>query len=598
MTSGQTASRPHPDSSGVPFEERSALKNAVGNWCLRNAASCLQKEALEQAAQWDLLAAHALDLGCEPLASPELERQLVEIAGRLPTPPVRPAPWEPRSQRWLHVLNEVYPYGGHTATLQRWISSDPRPNRHSVALLSQRTPVPEPLVEVVEGTGGSIVRFDRNAPLLDQATWLRAAAWSDADVVILHIHPWDAVSSLAFGIPGGPPVLFMNHAAHVFWTGASVSDAVLNHWVSAQEDEWVRTHRGVDRILHLTIPLVDPAETPGEPPVTPEARRAARHALQLPPDAPILLTVGADYKYTPAPNLDFVETAVVILQSCPDAHLIAVGVTEDARWKAAGNATGGRLRATGLRTPQETATYRAASDVYLEGFPFGSTTALLEAGIRGLPCVRCPKTCPPPFATDDVAVAVTDQPRDSAEYAARAIALVRDPRERERLGGALAASIRAHHVGPGWVRYLDDLERERPTGHRIRALPDLPPVPRHLAAFWGIFTTVTWRADPFGVTFRAAIQRGLRPRTDAELVRAVRAARRGRGGSAPSESVLHQCGWLLSRLSPPAALGLYDRLLLLRHDGRIMRTLQAIGARPSAGARWSDALSEPKMPLP
>jgi len=567
----------------VPFAERSALKRAVADWCLRNASQCLRRDALADAAQWDLLAARSLDFNCNPLASPELEQQLLRIAGRLPLPSPRPVLKEARSERWLHVLTQAYPFGGHTAMVHRWIRSDPWPNRHSVVLLSQRQSVPPALTEAAQSTGGNILQLDPDAPLLTQAVQLRALAWHEADVVVLHIHPWDVVSTLAFGVSGGPPVLFLNHAAHVFWVGASVADAVLNLSVSPQEDERTRRYRGISHYMHLPIPVPLPEHTkqPGESAIAPEARQAAREALGLPGDAPILLTVGQGYKYTPVSGLDFLEVAVTILLACPDAYLFAVGVEEDARWKAGREATGGRLQAVGRRPAHKVTPYQAAADVYLGGFPLASNTALLEAGIRGIPCVLNPKTCPPPFGTEDVALAVSDQPDDPEAYVARAITLVRDPRERERVGRAQAVSIREHHSGPGWIRYLNEIQHNRPTDHRVRALSDLPAVPENLAAFWGAFSTIVRNEDPLGKAFRWAIQRGLRPQMDAELRRTVPTARLGRGVYAPSELLLHQNRGLLSHLPPEKAVHLYDLLLLLRHDGRVMRMLRTIRTKAS-----------------
>ena len=562
----------------VPFAERTALKRAVADWCLRNASRCLQRNAQEKAAQWDLLAAQTLNFHCSPLVSIELEQQLIRIAEQLPLPPPRPTPKGPASERWLHVFNEAFPYGGHTAMVHRWIRSDPRPNRHSVALLSQRQAVPLALMEAVESTGGTVLQFDPDGPVLAQALRLRTLAWQDADVVVLHIHAWDVISTLAFGVSGGPPVLFLNHTAHHFWVGACVADAVLNLSISPQEDEWTRKYRGIGRRMHLPIPLPVPIQGQEGPVILPEGRQAARELLGLPSSIPILLTVGDHYKYTPVPGLDFLNSAVTILKICPDSHLYALGVKEDARWKSARELTEGRLHAIGRRQRHEVALYEAAADVYLEGFPFGSTTALLEAGLLGLPCVRAPKTCPPPFCADGVALSVTDQPDNTNAYVDRATTLVADPLERKRLGRMLAASIRAHHTGAGWARYISNLQNNRPTNHRVHHRLHVHPVPSDFVDYWGIFSTILHgEFDDLARIFREAILRGLRPRSDAQLRRAVYAARRGRSRLSPPPILLRLTQGILSLLTPERALRLYDDLLILsRRDGRMMRTSRAL----------------------
>src|SRR6185437_3034845 len=100
--------------------------------------------------------------------------------------------------------------------------------------------------------------------------------------------------------------------------------------------------------------------------------------------------------------------AATILRARPHVQLLAVGPNEDARWRDLRAATGGRARALGPR--HDLPRIHAAADVYLEGFPVGSPTALLEAGLRGLACVRAPADVPPPFAIDGPALDALAQP--------------------------------------------------------------------------------------------------------------------------------------------------------------------------------------------
>ena len=99
-----------------------------------------------------------------------------------------------------------------------------------------------------------------------------------------------------------------------------------------------------------------------------------RLSLQIPP---------------PGRDPDFLKTCQEILEAVPEAYLLAAGVIEDDRWRDASNKLGSRLRALGSLPQSKIAILHQASDVYVEGFPFGSTTALLEADCKDFrPCSR------------------------------------------------------------------------------------------------------------------------------------------------------------------------------------------------------------------
>ena len=90
-------------------------------------------------------------------------------------------------------------------------------------------------------------------------------------------------------------------------------------------------------------------------------------------------------------DLDFVDVATSVLKRVPNAVVLAVGVRPDERWEAAAAKVGNRLRAVGIRDDVER--FHEIADLYVEGFPLGSTTALLEAGLAGIPLVfRLPRT--------------------------------------------------------------------------------------------------------------------------------------------------------------------------------------------------------------
>ena len=487
---------------------RLALNEAVFDWCLRNARRELAHRALEPALAWSLLAARsAVHHGFGALASAALEETLLGAAERLPVPedPVsRSGP-----ARWLHVMDQAYALGGHTALVERWTELDRRDARHRVLLLSQRGAIPRRLVQAMQAAGGDVTALDPGAPLVDRALRLRQEAWHHADRVVLHVHPWSVLPVVALGVAGGPPVMLINHLSQKFWVGGSIADLVLNLRDSALD--WSRTHRGIARNALLPIPVPRPRER--------ETRAAARHALGLPADAIVLLTIGHAYKYRALPGLDFLEAAAAILRARPRAHLLAVGPREDAGWRALRDASSQRARALGPR--HDLALFHAAADVYLEGFPIGSPTAFLEAGLRGLPCVRAPVDVPPPFAIDGVAVLGLEQPPDVAAYVDTALALVDDVGGRAAEGARLARAIEAHHGADGWVAHLMAAERALPERHRLHPPVGVTPLPEPIRDFSVALSTLHHSDDTLTFTLRAALEQGLRPRLDAPLIRTL-----------------------------------------------------------------------------
>jgi len=211
------------------------LNNAVFGWCLRQSQRCLMRHDAERAAQWALLAARsAAAFGYRQLASPELEAQLLQIARVVPgsMPPVRQPT---RRRRWLHVLSESYAVGGHTALATRWIHLDPDQNQHSIVLTFQEAHnASAELSGAAKSTGGQVFSLGTCDPLLVRAARLRELAWDGFDCLVLHTHMWDVVPGIALGVSGGPPVLLLNHASHMFWVGGSVADLVLNLRASGQ----------------------------------------------------------------------------------------------------------------------------------------------------------------------------------------------------------------------------------------------------------------------------------------------------------------------------------------------------------------------------
>ncbi|MEF7616690.1 glycosyltransferase [Aquincola sp. MAHUQ-54] len=357
-------------------------------------------------------------------------------------------PQHPGRRRVLHVATHMVGIAGHARMLGHWVRSDAT-RCHSLVLLDQQArPVPAWLIEAVRASGGDFASLPSYAPVLDRARWLREVARRDADLVVLHHDGHDVIPVVAFAVPGGPPVAVLHHADHQFWLGSSVADAVIHLRSPACAHSAARRQVAVN--LVLPVPLAVREEVP--------SRALARQALGIRPDRTVLLSIGREVKYRPCGDFDFVATAGRILERLPGAHLYVVGATPAALAPHLRSVPHARLHLVG--SVDDPSVYRAAADVYLESFPFGSQTALLESALCGLPVVPA---YAPLFellvANDDAVADLLPNPPDEAAYIDQAVALAQDPARCAAAGAALRARLLADHVGAGWQARLEAVYR-------------------------------------------------------------------------------------------------------------------------------------------
>ena len=392
------------------------------------------------------------------------------------------------SSTCLHVISEALPAGGLTAMATRWMELDTTHATHEVALLDATLGVPRELARVVASRKGQVHCAPPDSGPVERARWLHQLACQRAQHVVLHVDPADVICGVAFGQSGGPPVLLVNHTAHSFWVGVSTSDLILNCRGSALESTWTRDHRGTAHQACVPIPLDETFQKITTQRSRAMTRQRARAGWGLKQDQVVLLTVGSAFKYVPVPqnhDTDFVATFERLLQKVPQAVLLAVGFEADGRWKQAEQATGGRMRALGTLPQSALRQLHAASDVYVEGFPFGTTTALLEACAAGLPVLLPPQMCPPPYATDGIALDGRIL-RDATwtDYETTCMQLLKSPSVRQARAAALTPSVLQHHTGQGWRDHLQNALHALPTAHRVRQGFLAQPVPASMVSYW------------------------------------------------------------------------------------------------------------------
>lgn len=587
------------------------------------AAWLARARALGQAGRWEpaLRAAHVgarvMAAQNRRLAWPELEAWLQVAAAALVPGAMDDAPDAAGpGPVCLHVLTEALEAGGHSAMAWRWIRLDTCHPAAHVALLSTDAPVPRALAEAVHARGGSVHQPPPGSGFVQQAQWLRALAQRLAQRVVLHVDVADVVAATAFGASGGPTVMLVNHAAHLCATGVRSADLVLDCRGSWLEQTWTALHRGARRQATVPIPL-EAGDVPGTgaPGAGAGSRAAARQALGLDHEAAVVLTLGAHFKFRALPGLDFVGTWERILEAHPRAVLVAAGFVPDARWRAAAARCAGRIVLPGVVPRAQVAQLHAAADLYAEGFAFGTTTALLEAGLAGVPAVLPPAACPPPLATDGLAVdgLLTRDP-DAAAYERRVLALLQNPDARRSLAARLQQSIRTHHGGTGWQRHLQAALAELPARHAPSPERAPLPTPTRDHERWSLHAQA-WTTGPAASVDRSllhAVSLGLGEELRAWLTPALLAScrrhatlRRGQAIPLPALRLLAWpgTGWAtLARRRPQAAQALLRALSFGARRGLLrrsaLRLARALGQAEAPRGAYDDYRRVAAPPTP
>jgi len=362
-----------------------------------------------------------------------------------------------RTGRVLHVLSEALSIGGHTRLAHRWINRDQRAS--DLVLTNQRGPVPDGLADAVRASGGAVHELAGTHPqLMDRAPALRRHMDS-ADLVVMHVHPYDTVALAAVNLPGTrPPVIYENHADLSFWLGVASADLLCDLRAEARALDVDLRGVAPERIGVLPMPVDAMESGSGD---------ALRRQLGIRPDAVVALTVADDWKVAASWGRGMHTVVDKVLHWSPKLAFVLVGVTPNAEWARLAKRYPGRVFSVGKVL--DPAPFYGLADIYLESYPTRAGTTPLEAAMVGLPVVALADIAQDNpahvFQTSSPGLAGRPVAGDAGEFALTVRRLAVDAALRQREGAAAQAAVSAEHDGPGWLAHLEALYE------RARALP-------------------------------------------------------------------------------------------------------------------------------
>jgi glycosyltransferase involved in cell wall biosynthesis len=402
----------------------------------------------------EIAAFYAVGKHCGLFVSPELESVLSEIGHKvIPGPSSSNRRPSFPTKHVLHVATSSKSIGGLSRMIWRWIQQDTERSHSLVLTRQEAAEIPYLLRKAVSDSHGKIYVLNEKLgdfELIAQAKLLREIA-ATADLVILHIYNFDVVPLIAFANKEqSPPVLFLDHADHLFWLGTSISDGVISLRDSGMH--LAQKRRGIKTEQNVLLPIIlDPSQRT-------LSRAEAKRKLGIPEGSTLLLSVARAIKYKTIDGVSFADAHVSLLKQHKQAFLIIVGpgTTED--YSSAIQQTEGRIVVYPER--EDTAVFYQAADIYVDSFPFISTTSLLEAGSYSVPLVsRFPYS-------NDSGVLGADMPgltgnlirtRDLAEYKEKLSCLIEDEKFRVSLGDATRQKIVETHTESHWQELLQEV---------------------------------------------------------------------------------------------------------------------------------------------
>ncbi|MEW9572824.1 glycosyltransferase [Rhodanobacter sp. Si-c] len=365
----------------MQIEERLAQNHARFQGMLDGIEAAIGANDLEHAIE---LATNASALawlqGCGIFASPRLEALLARIGQAIPAE--TPRKRETGGQRHVvSVVSRAYDTGGHTRLACRWIALDQH-SRHTLVTTRQgNTPIPA-MIEALTGNRQAALATLSSDSEVGLVRALRDCL-ADADLVVLHIHPDDPLPVVALaGMDSPPTVLFEDHASHAFWNGASTSNLIVSLTESATRIATMR--RGVPPSQIGWVPIPLDFATLDQPPGI-----DVRERYRIPPDAPLLMSCGAAYKFMPIDGVSLADLLLPLLDERPDVHVLLVGPSSDPAGTHLAASCPERVHLAGnIAEPDVLRAAYASCDIYLDVAPFPSNTAMCEAAALGKPVLK------------------------------------------------------------------------------------------------------------------------------------------------------------------------------------------------------------------
>jgi hypothetical protein len=339
----------------------------------------------------------------------------------------------------VHVFTTTYTTGGHTRFLENLVQLDDKYQHHLVVTNQGNVTPRQSLIDIIVSKGGT-VHFLENNRLEEKIIEFRELLFENASTVMLHIHPYDFVPSIALqDKPKELEVFFFNHADHLFSYGCDVSDSIINireeaHRISFHE-------RFMKHSSILPLPIIKKENDSSD-------LTDIRKKFNVKETDIIGVAIGNPEKFYKNKKHHFFRTIALGLEQNPRLKVFIVGISKDDFCPELDITEHGRLFFLGIQ--KDPTDIQLIADIAIDPMPIGSYTALLETCYFGAYPLVCYDT-----------ICLFDLYNDAAFYGKITIDLTEkdylDHLQRicegkvEMTKLEVASSVKETHTGTSWL---------------------------------------------------------------------------------------------------------------------------------------------------